>query len=228
LLGPFRGAIGYKVDDVRALLIAAKELTLAKSRLARLALEQRAALARAMFEDVLAAARAVKAIDCVAVVTSDRTLLQSAQAAGALGIDERYPRGLNAAVAMATQELIAAGVTTLCTLLSDTPSVAPADIETVLAQVPRPGGVVLVPSRDGHGTNLILRHPPDIIPTRFGMHSLALHRALCQDAGVAFRVVPLPGPALDLDEMADLADFARLARPSHTLDELCRLELAIL
>jgi 2-phospho-L-lactate guanylyltransferase len=213
--------------SVRTILIAAKELTLAKSRLAALAPGQRAALARAMFDDVLAAALAAASADCVAVVTSDRGLLEAAQAAGALGIDERYPRGLNAAVAMATQELMAAGVTTLCTLLSDTPGITPADIDAVLERISSGNGVILVPSRDGHGTNVILRRPPNLITTRFGTHSLALHRGLCEHSGIPYQIMPLPGPALDLDEMADLTDFARLARPGRTMEELCRLELAI-
>jgi 2-phospho-L-lactate guanylyltransferase len=212
---------------VRALLIAAKELAFAKTRLGSLPQRQRELLAQAMFRDVLGAALSFKAAECVAVVTSDSALSEEARRAGALVIDERYPRGLNAAVALATRELIAAGATTLCTLLSDTPLVTPADIERVFAAISSEPGVVLAPSRDARGTNIILRQPADVIPTRFGKRSLALHRLECERLGLPCQVMHLPGPGMDLDEVADLIDFIRAANDTHTLSELVRFELAL-
>jgi 2-phospho-L-lactate guanylyltransferase len=212
---------------VRALLIAAKETAFAKTRLGRLPQRERELLAQAMFRDVLEAAMNFKAAECVAVVSSDDALLEMAGRAGAVVIDERYPRGLNAAVAMATRELAAGGVTTLCTLLSDTPLVSAADIEQVFAAACWERGVVLAPSRDERGTNIILRRPADVIPTRFGKRSLALHRAECARLNLPCKVLPLPGPAMDLDEVADLIAFISVANNSHTLSQLLRFELAL-
>lgn len=219
--------IGYKGQTVRALLIAAKETAFAKTRLGRLPQRERELLAQAMFRDVLDAAMNFRAADCVAVVSSDDALLELARRAGAMIIDERYPRGLNAAVAMATGELAALGVRTLCTLLSDTPLVTAGDIEKVFAGLRWERGVVLAPSRDDRGTNIILRQPADVIPTRFGQRSLALHRVECERLGVPCQVLPLPGPAMDLDEVADLIDFISVAKNSHTLSQLLRFELAL-
>src|SRR5437762_10619880 len=88
-------------DRVRVVLIAAKQLALAKMRLAPVFPDaERKALAEAMFRDVLAAALASRLADRVAVVTSDATLLAMARTAGAIIIDEERPRGLNAAVAI--------------------------------------------------------------------------------------------------------------------------------
>jgi 2-phospho-L-lactate guanylyltransferase len=212
---------------VRAVLIAAKELAFAKTRLGRLAQRERELLAQAMFRDVLDAALGFKAAGCVAVVTSDRSLLELTRRAGALAIDERYPRGLNAAVAMATRELAAAGVDTLCTLLSDTPLVSPQDIEQVFETATAEQGVVLAPSRDARGTNIILRRPPDVIPTRFGKRSLALHLLECERTRVPCQVLHLPGPAMDLDEITDLADFMNAGKSSHTLSQLGQFALAL-
>jgi len=214
-------------DFVRALLIAAKELAFAKTRLGSLPQRERELLAQAMFRDVLAAALNFKAVDCVAVVTSDDALLEDARRAGAFIIDERYPRGLNAAVALATRELIAAGVTTLCTLLSDTPLVTAADIGQVFDAAREDRGVVLAPSRDARGTNIILRRSADVIPTRFGKRSLALHRLECERLAVPCQVLHLPGPAMDLDEVADLIDFISIANNTRTLAQLARFELAL-
>lgn len=212
---------------MRAVLIAAKELAFAKTRLGSLPQRERELLAQAMFRDVLDAAVNFRAADCVAVVSSDSTLLELARRAGAMAIDERYPHGLNAAVAMGTGELVSAGVTTLCTLLSDTPLVTAADIEKVFGAQRGERGVVLVPSRDARGTNMILRRPADAVPTRFGQRSLALHRMECERLRVPCDVLHLPGPAMDLDEVTDLMDFISLAKNSHTLSELARFELAL-
>jgi len=176
---------------------------------------------------VLEAATNSRSAGMVAVVSSDRTLLELARRAGAMPIDERYPRGLNAAVAMATAKLRALGVTTLCTLLSDTPLVTAADIEAVFAALRTERGAVLAPSRDTRGTNIILRQPADVIPTRFGKRSLALHRLECDRVGVPCDLLHLPGPAMDLDEVADLIDFIGVGKTSHTLSQLARFELAL-
>ena len=104
---------------MRFILIAAKQLDFAKTRLAgAFAPGERRALAEAMFRDVLAAAAGARAADHVAVVTSDGALLDLARSARALTIDEEFPRGLNAAVALATRALIAQGADTVCTVLS--------------------------------------------------------------------------------------------------------------
>ncbi len=200
---------------------------MAKTRLGRFAQRERELLAQAMFRDVLDAATAFKQADCVAVVSSDDSLLEVARRAGATVIDERYPRGLNAAVAMATHELAAAGVTTLCTLLSDTPLLTAVDIEKVFAAIVSDRGVVLAPSRDARGTNIILRRPADVIPTRFGKRSLALHQLECARLGVPCILQHLSGPAMDLDEIADLVDFMSVGKNSHTLSQLGRFELAL-
>jgi len=212
---------------VRAVLIAAKQLAFAKTRLSALAQRERELLAEAMFRDVLDAATGFKRADCIAVVSSDEVLLELARRAGAMAIDERYPCGLNAAVALATRELVALGVSALCTLLSDTPLLTSADIDKAFACLHSERGVVLVPSRDTRGTNIIVRRPADVIATRFGKSSLALHRMECDRLGVPCSLLHLPGPAMDLDEVADLIDFMNVAKNSHTLSQLGRFELAL-
>jgi 2-phospho-L-lactate/phosphoenolpyruvate guanylyltransferase len=213
---------------VRAILIAAKHLAFAKTRLGHaLGPADRAALAEAMFRDVLAAALAARSADHVAVVTSDPGLLDTARGVGALVIDEEFPRGLNAAVRLATAALAAQGVDALCTVLSDIPLVTGEDIDTVFGALAASArDVVLVPSRDLSGTNIIARTPPDAIPTRFGAQSLARHLQECYERGISGRVVRLSGPALDLDTIDDLVELMRLPGITHTQSRLARLGIA--
>ena len=212
---------------MRFILIAAKQLEFAKTRLAPvLPPGERRALAEAMFRDVLAAALGATAADHVAVVTSDAGLLAMARAANALAIDEEFPRGLNVALTLATSALIAEGAETVCTLLSDIPLVNSEDVDAVFAAMPSGRGAVLVPSRDFSGTNIICRSPADAVATRFGRLSLVKHLDDCRTADVPARVLRLARPALDLDVIADLAEFERAGSATHTQNQLARLGIA--
>ncbi len=212
---------------MRTVLIAAKQLTFAKGRLASaLGNAGRRALAEAMFRDVLSAALKSRGAERVAVVTSDPALLGLGRAAGAIAIDEEFPRGLNAAVALANSALGRAGATQVCTVLSDLPLITAADIDAVFAALPSGPGVVLAPSRDCSGTNIIARSPLNVIPTRFGRQSLARHLDLCRRTGIPCEVLRLMRPALDLDLPGDLIEFMRAAGPGNTLNELARLNAA--
>jgi 2-phospho-L-lactate guanylyltransferase len=213
---------------VRAILIAAKHLAFAKTRLGRAVGDaDRMALAEAMFRDVLAAALSARTADHVAVISSDPALLDVARTAGALVIDEEFPRGLNAAVRLATEALAAQRVGTLCTVLSDIPLVSGEDIDAVFGELAEEErGVVLVPSRDLSGTNIIARAPTGAIPTRFGGQSLRRHLEECYRLGLPSRVVRQRGPALDLDVIDDLNEFVRTPSMTHTYSQLARLGIA--
>lgn len=211
---------------MRAVLIAAKQLAFAKTRLAPAlpAADERIALAEAMFRDVLAAALSAQLPAIVAVVTSDPTLIALARTGNALTIDEEYPRGLNVAVRLGTEFLISRGATTICTVLSDIPLVTGEDIDASFAAMPLSGsGVILVPSFDFSGTNMMTRTPPDVIPTRFGRLSLARHVDDCRERAVPCEVVRMPRPAIDLDVPRDLIEFARMPSMTHTFGQLSRL-----
>ncbi len=214
---------------MRVILIAAKQLEFAKTRLAgAFAPTERRALAEAMFRDVLAASSSARAADHVAVVTSDAALLELARSAQALTIDEEFPRGLNAAVALATSALIDQGASIVCTVLSDIPLITAEDIDAVFAAMPSRSdrGVVLVPSRDFSGTNVICRAPADAVATRFGRMSLVRHLDDCRTTDVPATVLRLARPALDLDVVADLAEFERAGSHTHTHNQLARLGIA--
>jgi 2-phospho-L-lactate/phosphoenolpyruvate guanylyltransferase len=213
---------------VRAVLIAAKQLELAKTRLMPVlpSVSERSGLAEAMFRDVLSAAQNARSPDRVTVVTCDSALTRLARSTGAIVINEEYPRGLNAAVRLATTQLVAAGMTCVCTLLSDIPLVTGDDIDAAFAAIPcDQKAVTLVPSRDFSGTNIIVRRPPDVIATQFGRLSLIRHLNECRQRNVPCQVVRLERPALDLDVPADLQEFERWHSVTHTQADLARLSL---
>lgn len=217
--------VSYKYA-VRAVLIAAKELAFAKTRLASAlpSTAEREALAEAMFRDVLGAALSSTAPNQVAVITSDRRLLELVRQSGALALDEEYPRGLNNAVRIGTNVLIERGAVTVGTLLSDCPLTSAEDIDSAFKAMPEAGsGAVLVPSGDFSGTNMIVRSPADVIGTYFGRLSLARHLEACRERDVPCRVLRLNRPALDLDGPDDLIEFTRTPSMTHTFNQLARI-----
>jgi 2-phospho-L-lactate guanylyltransferase (CobY/MobA/RfbA family) len=92
--------------------------------------------------------------------------------------------------------------------------------------MPAGRGAVLVPSRDFSGTNIICRSPAGVVPTRFGRMSLVRHLDDCRTAAIPARVLRLARPALDLDVIADLAEFERAGSATHTQNQLARLGIA--
>jgi 2-phospho-L-lactate guanylyltransferase len=211
---------------VRAVLIAAKQLAFSKTRLIPVlpAVSERSALAEAMFRDVLSAALTARVPERVTVVTCDPELIMLARSRGAMVINEEFPRGLNVAVRLATTKLAAAGMTCICTILSDIPLVTGDDIDAAFEQMPpEQQAVVLVPSLDFSGTNMIVRKPPDVIATQFGRLSLIRHLDDCRQRGIAYQIVQLERPGLDLDVPADLREFERRHSLTYTQAHLARL-----
>ncbi|MDP9263573.1 MAG: hypothetical protein M3O85_04540, partial [Acidobacteriota bacterium] len=112
--------------------------------------------------------------------------------------------GESAAIARATLALEAQGATSLLVIPGDIPLVTAQELEAIYAAAP-PAGTVLVPSRDGRGTNAALRQPTSLFPLRFGNDSFVPHQAAAAATGLPLVVLTLPGIALDVDTPQDLA-----------------------
>jgi 2-phospho-L-lactate guanylyltransferase len=207
-------------------VLPAKPLQHAKTRLATV-LEPgaRAAIARAMFDDVLAALTGADRIARVLVVTADDALADRARAAGAFVVPEHEPRGLNAAVALGTGAAVALGAHAVMVVLSDIPLIRTADVEQLLARTPRHGALI-VPSKEGIGTNAIVRRPPAIFGPCFGGRSLARHLAAAERTGVRCVVARNPRVEFDVDTPDDLRMVAAGESATATYREATRLRVA--
>ena len=207
-------------------LLPAKPLRLAKTRLgALLSPDDRMAVGRAMFEDVLAALSGARALAAVVVVTADPGLAERARAAGALVCDEGAPRGLNGAVTLGTAAAIRLGATAVLVALSDVPLLAPADVDDLIQRAPE-RGALLVPSKEGTGTNALYRRPAAAFPTAFGGRSLERHAAAARQRQLACRIVRNARIGFDVDTPGDLLALAAVESPTATYREILRLGLA--
>ena len=195
---------------MRYILIPVKDLSRAKQRLAGLmSQEERTRLAWAMLEATFAAAGGVSTADGVAIVTLYSPAIELGRRYGFEIIPESRQVSESDSVDFGSMQLAGSGVTTVLRLPIDLPLLRSEDIEAVLAQDSGDRSVILAPSRDGTGTNAILRRPPDIFPSHFGPNSLAKHIAEAKQAGIDCRLANLPRIALDIDDEADIANLLR-------------------
>jgi len=207
---------------VRAIAVPVKALSHAKSRLSTLLTPlERGALALAMYEDVLDATLAVDGWETW-VISPDESVLEIALGRGALGISEERP-SLRSAIHQIEAEAVARSTEALAILHADTPFVTSQALTAALHTL---GPVVIAPSADERGTNLLLRRPPGAIPSRFGPDSFRRHLETAAERGLPTAVVEREELSFDLDEPGDILTVLETRRPGRTLDVCRDLDLA--
>ena len=209
---------------MKALLIPVKDPATAKSRLAELLSEdERTRLAWAMFEDVSRAIATARKPDRVVMVTSFARAIQRAPELGWDVLIEESQISESVSVDWASRVLIERGFDTVMRLPADLPLVRAEDIDEVLSVQLKSPGALLVPSREGTGTNAIIRTPPPLFPSRFGPNSFTLHKQEAASVGVDCVVVNNARIALDIDEPTDVEFLLESARGTETFDMLVKI-----
>jgi len=190
---------------MRAILLPVKDLRNAKQRLEGvLTPEERFALAHAMLADTAAALRSVQRAEKIFVVTNYAPAIAIAEANNWEVLREERQISESVSVDAASRECERRGVTALLRLPLDVPLVQGRDLDELLALKCTAPGVVMVPSRDGTGTNAILRMPPTLFASHFGNGSFEKHCAAAEAVGA--QIVPRRNIRLemDVDDEADL------------------------
>lgn len=207
---------------MRYILIPVKDLTRAKQRLAHLLTqEERTRLAWALLTNTLAAVASVREVERLAIVTLYAPAIKLAERYGLEVIRETAQISESHSVDFGSREAQRRGATAVLRLPIDLPLITGHDIELILAHEAGAPSVIIVPSRDGTGTNAILRRPPDLFPSQFGSASLAKHLRAAELAQASCTVLELPRIALDIDEPADVWELLRRG-PSTAVVELLR------
>ena len=195
---------------MRALLLPIKDLRQAKQRLAPLLnAEERFALAQAMLADTIRAVRGLRRAEKIFVVTNYIPAMQAAEANGWELLREERQISESVSVDGASRRCAERGVTSLLRLPLDIPLVQASDIDALLAVECAAPAVVIVPSRDGTGTNAILRTPPALFPSHFGVGSFAKHCGDAERAGAQIVVRRNACLEMDVDDEADLRALVR-------------------
>ncbi len=169
---------------MRALLLPVKDLRNAKKRLMGvLTPEERFGLAQAMLADTIRTVQGVRRAEKIFVITNYQPVLDIAEENRWEILREDRQISESDSVDTASQICEQRGVRSLLRLPLDLPLVRPGDLDELLAIECRPRGTVIVPSRDGTGSNALLRTPPTLFPSHFGEGSFAKHLAKAERAG---------------------------------------------
>jgi 2-phospho-L-lactate guanylyltransferase len=209
---------------MNALLIPIKDPSNAKTRLAEfLSPDERRRLAWAMFEDVSRAIREASKPDRVVMVTSYAPAIDRARELKWDVLIEESQHSESASVDWASRVLAERGFDTVMRLPADLPLVRAEDIDALLSMKLDSPGALIVPSREGTGTNAIIRTPPALFPSRFGPNSLELHKTEAARVGVECVIVNNPRIVLDIDEPADVELLLESGRGTGTFDLLVEM-----
>jgi 2-phospho-L-lactate guanylyltransferase len=190
---------------MRALLLPIKDLRHAKQRLAgTLSPDQRFGLAQSMLADTMRAVRGIRGADKVFVITNYEPAAEEALQNGWHVLRETEQASESASVDAASLLCEQRGITSLLRLPLDLPLLRSSDIDALLQTPCATPGMLIVPSRDGSGTNALLRTPPTLFPSRFGTGSFAKHTAEAQRLGAHVVVHRNPRLEMDVDDESDL------------------------
>jgi 2-phospho-L-lactate/phosphoenolpyruvate guanylyltransferase len=190
---------------MRALLLPVKDLRNAKQRLVGiLTPEERFALAHAMLADTVRAMRSVQRADKIFVVTNYEPAMQAARKNGWHILSEDRQISESVSVDDASHRIEALGFSAVLRIPLDLPLIQSQDIDDLLAIECCAPAVVIVPSRDGTGTNAILRTPPTLFPSHFGSGSFAKHCAEADSARAQIHHRRNAHLEMDVDDEADL------------------------
>jgi 2-phospho-L-lactate guanylyltransferase len=194
----------------RAILLPIKDLQNAKQRLAgALSPEERFGLAQAMLADTTRALCGAQRTQKIFVITNYEPAIEFAAKHGWEVLREERQISESASVDFASRLCAERGVTALLRLPLDLPLIQPSDIDELLAIESSAPAVVMVPSRDGTGTNAILRTPPTLFPSHFGPNSFAKHRSEAERASARIVVRRNERLEMDVDDEADLRALLR-------------------
>lgn len=193
---------------MRYLLIPVKDLRHAKQRLAPvLSAAERLGLATELLERTLRIATSSRLADRIAIVTNYQPARELAEKLSLEVIAETTQSSESESVDFGSREAIRRGATAVLRLPIDLPLLTAEDIDAVFAADTGGATAVLVPSRDGTGTNAILRRPPDAFPSQFGPGSFARHLAAARAVGLTCHILVNPNIAFDVDDPDDLREY---------------------
>ena len=190
---------------MRALLLPVKDLRNAKKRLIGvLTPEERFSLAETMLADTVRAVQGVRRIEKVFVITNYAPAMQLAEENGWEILREEQQISESHSVDAASKLCEQDGVSGLLRVPLDLPLVQSSDIDELLDVECRAPSLVIVPSRDGTGTNAILRTPPTLFPSHFGTGSFAKHLAEAESSHAQVIVRRNARLEMDVDGEPDL------------------------
>jgi 2-phospho-L-lactate guanylyltransferase len=181
---------------------------------------QRRQLQLAMLEDTLQAVARAKRIKHSYIISSDSDILKFAGRFGAGSVEEDSDRGVNQAVESAISEL--GDYRGWMILPADLPMIRASDIRTVLSLHRIGSSIVVAPSEDYGGTNLLLMTKEERITLHYDDDSFNKHVREATEKRIPFSVYYSENVAFDIDNARDVHRYFKFGKRNSTMTFLAR------
>jgi 2-phospho-L-lactate/phosphoenolpyruvate guanylyltransferase len=212
-------------------ILPVKRLERAKRRLnEQLGAGSRAALASAMFSDVLAALERSTELEAILVVSGEPALQDLAFGGRTTLMPDLTERGQSPAALAGLARASELGCTRALLVPGDCPLLDPSEIDELLGNGRIDDvDVLIVPDRHRSGTNALLLDPRSAFEPKFGPDSLSLHVEEALRHGLHHAVEPIQSLELDVDTSGDLNELIAVLerepdRAPHTQAVLRQIE----
>jgi 2-phospho-L-lactate/phosphoenolpyruvate guanylyltransferase len=199
-----------------AAILPVKRFEAAKQRLGEaLGSGSRAALAAAMFSDVLAALERSQMLQAIVVVSSEREVADIVAGRDVILIEDTTEKGQSNAARAGLARVTSLGLDRAALVPSDCPLLDPAELEELFVRAAAGADVVIVPDRHGTGTNALVVDPSGPFEPQFGPGSLQRHVEQAERRGLRCSVERPASLTIDVDTGEDLIALGVALERSH-------------
>ena len=198
-------------------IVPVKRFDSAKSRLGILLNKsERGQLSKLLVQRTMRVLKGASGVKKIVLVSSDVNVEKIAHLYGATFLKEKIQRGVNSAVDKGTGFCIDSGAEATLVVPADLPLVIPEDIDIVCkAALTVRNCMVLCPSYNFDGSNIMLRKPCDIIKTSYDSRSYLTHVHEGVRNNIKTRVLFIRRAMIDIDTIQDVTNLLAL----HEMDE---------
>ena len=199
-----------------AAILPVKRFDAAKQRLGEaLGSGSRAALAAAMFADVLRALEHSQMLQAIIVVSGEREVADIAAGRDVVLIEDTSEKGQSQAARAGLARAAAMGHDRAVLVPSDCPLLEVRELEELFVRAAGGADVVVVPDRHGMGTNALVLDPSGPFEPQFGPGSLQRHVDQAQRRCLSCVIERPPSLTLDVDTGDDLVALGIALERSH-------------
>jgi 2-phospho-L-lactate/phosphoenolpyruvate guanylyltransferase len=199
-----------------AAILPVKRFDSAKQRLGEaLGSGSRAALAAAMFADVLSALERSEMLHAIVVVSGEPEVADIVAGRDVILIGDTTEKGQSSAARAGLARATALGLDRAALVPSDCPLLDPAELEELFVRAAGGADVVVVPDRHGTGTNALVVDPSGPFEPQFGPGSCQRHVDQASSRGLRCSVERPPSLTIDVDTGDDLIALGIALERSH-------------
>jgi 2-phospho-L-lactate guanylyltransferase len=191
-----------------AAILPVKRFGAAKQRLGEaLGAGSRAALASAMFADVLSALERSQMLHAIVVVSGEPEVADIVAGSDVILLGDMTEKGQSSAAR--------AGLDRAALVPSDCPLLEPAELEELFVRAAGGADVVVVPDRHGTGTNALVVDPSGPFEPQFGPGSCQRHVDQAERRGLRCSIERPASLTIDVDTGDDLIALGVALERSH-------------